>query len=201
MPQTACDVLAYVLANEGSELSAHETLARAQRQSDDLTVLAAEYEAIARVAQQERWDALLDRCGLGRRLAAEVKRSDAYAPLVAALRRAEACGLDLESGLRDLVAQRAFIGVDDVAAVLHNRVEIWVATAGSDRRDRSDLIAGLVPPAVGVEDPDLARALIEREQLMKSRTQNLNAGTRRPSTPQACQGPDETVSADPMPTL
>jgi hypothetical protein len=73
MAQTAHDVLAGVLANEGRELSAHETLARAQRQSDDIATLAAAYEAIARVAQQERWDALLDRCGLGPRRAEEVK--------------------------------------------------------------------------------------------------------------------------------
>ena len=93
-----------MLANEGRELSAHEALARAQRQSDDLATLAAEYEAIARAAQQERWDALLDRCGLGPRRTEEVRRSAAYGPLIAALRRAEAGGFDLESGLRDLIA-------------------------------------------------------------------------------------------------
>jgi hypothetical protein len=77
-PQTARDVLGGVLANEGRELSAHETLARVKRQSDDIATLAAEYEAIARVAQQERWDALLDRCGLGARRAEEVRRSDLW---------------------------------------------------------------------------------------------------------------------------
>ena len=167
MPETARDVLARVLANEGSELSAHEALARAQRESDDLATLAAEYEAIARVAEQERWDALLDRCGLGPRAVEEVRRSDAYGPLVAALRRAEACGLDPESGLRQLVAERPFVGVDDVAAVLHHRVEAWAATAGSRSPDGVDMVGGLIPRAVGVADPDLARALVEREQAME----------------------------------
>ena len=84
MPETARDVLARVLANEGSELSAHEALARAQRESDDLATLAAEYEAIARVAEQERWDALLDRCGLGPRAR---RGSEAERRLRAARRR------------------------------------------------------------------------------------------------------------------
>ena len=166
--QSARDVLGCVLANEGRELSAHETLARAQRQSDDLATLAAEYEAIARVAQHERWDELLDRCGLGPRHAEEVRRSDAHGPLIAALRRAEACGLDLESGLRDLVSERALVGVDDVAAVLHYRVEMWVAAA-SKRAADTDMVAGLIPRAVGVTDPDLALALKERETAMERR--------------------------------
>ncbi|MHB1511419.1 MAG: ATP-dependent DNA helicase [Acidimicrobiales bacterium] len=190
MPQTAHDVLAAVLANEGRELSAHETLARAQRQSDDLATLAAEYEAIARVAEQERWDALLDRCGLGVRRADEVRQSDAYGPLIAALRRAEAYGLDLESGLRDLVAERGLVGVDDVAAVLHHRVEMWIGAAGAKRPDGADMVAGLVPRAVGVTDPDLARALVEREEAMTRRS-------REPDAPQLSQGPRPTLHIDP----
>jgi hypothetical protein len=63
-PQSASDVLAGVLANERADLSAHETLERAQRQAEDFTILAAEYETLARVAQQQRWDELLDRSGL-----------------------------------------------------------------------------------------------------------------------------------------
>jgi conjugative relaxase-like TrwC/TraI family protein len=177
-PQTARDVLAYVLANEGRELSAHETLARAQRQSDDLATLVAEYEAIARVALQERWDALIDRCGLGPRRAEEVKRSEAYGPLIAAMRRAEACGLDVESGLRDLVAERALVGVDDAAAVLHHRVEMWIAAAGPTSAAGTDLLVGLLPRAVGVTDPGLARALVERELAMERRS-------REPDAPEA----------------
>jgi conjugative relaxase-like TrwC/TraI family protein len=186
VPQTARDVLTSVLANEGRELSAHEMLARVQRQSDDIATLAAEYEAIARVAQQERWDALLDRCGLGPRRAEELKRSDAYGPLIATLRRAEACRLDVESGLRDLVTERTLVGVDDVAAVLRHRVEIWIGAAGSKGASSADMIAGLIPRAVGVTDPDLARALLEREKAMERLAGEPDAtpqARRQPSTP------------------
>lgn len=190
MPQTARDVLAGVLANDARELSAHETLARAQRQSDDLATLTAEYEAIARVAQQERWDALLDRCGLGPRRTEEVKRSGAYGPLIAALRRAEACGLDVESGLRKLVAERALVGVDNVAAVLHHRVEMWAAAAGRNNAASVDMVAGLIPRAVGVTEPDLARALVEREQAMDRRA-------REPDPPPHARHRRSTLRVDP----
>ena len=66
-PQSAREVLAGVLANEGADLSAHEVLERAQRHTEDFSVLAAEYETLARAAQQRRWDDLLDRSGLGSR--------------------------------------------------------------------------------------------------------------------------------------
>jgi hypothetical protein len=167
MPETAREVLARVLANEGSELSAHEALARAQRESEDLATLAAEYEAIARVGEQERWDGLLERCGLGPRRAEEVRRSDGYGPLIAALRRAEASGLDVEAGLRGLVTRRGVGGVDDVAAALHHRVTMWTAASHSTTAAGADLVAGLVPRTVGVADPDLALALLERERAME----------------------------------
>ena len=98
-PQTASEVLAGVLANEGADLSAHETLERAQRQAEDFSVLAAEYETLARAAQQQRWDELLDRSGLEPDRLEQVRQSPAYGPLLAALRDAEARGLDVERDL------------------------------------------------------------------------------------------------------
>ncbi len=49
------EVLAGVLANEGADLSAHETLEIAQRRVEDFAVLAAEYETLAAAAQEQRW--------------------------------------------------------------------------------------------------------------------------------------------------
>ena len=64
-PRAPRAVLAAVLAREGAEVSAHEALRRAQREAGSFAVLAAEYPTIARQAQQQRFDALLGRCGLG----------------------------------------------------------------------------------------------------------------------------------------
>ena len=48
--RTARDVLASVLANDGADLSAHESLERAQLLAENFGVLAAEYETLAQAA-------------------------------------------------------------------------------------------------------------------------------------------------------
>jgi hypothetical protein len=172
-PQSASDVIAGVLANEGADLSAHETLERAQRQAEDFSVLAAEYETLARVAQQQRWDELLDRSGLGSDRLEQVRQSAAYGPLLAALRDAEAHGLDMEQTFPRLVAVRTLDDAEDPAAVIHGRVDRWVQATGSRRSAASNFVAGLIPRAVGVTDPDMARALDERDEAMQRRAREL----------------------------
>ncbi len=172
-PQTAGDVLAAVLANEGVEISAHETMRRAQHRAEDFTVLAGEYQTLAGAAQAERWDALLERSGLGTDHQEQVRAAEAYGPLLAALRDAEARGLDVEAALPKLVAARPLTDADDPAAVLHGRVDRWMAAAASRRQAASNLIAGLVPRAAGVIDPDMIRALDDRDQAMERRAAGL----------------------------
>jgi hypothetical protein len=166
-------VLAGVLSNEGADVSAHETLERAQRQLDDFATLAAEYETLARAAQQQRWDELLDRSGLGADHLDQLRQSDAYGPLLAALREAEARDLDVERAFPRLVASRSLSSADDPAAVIHGRVDRWVHAAGSKRRARTNLIAGLIPRAVGVTDSDMAQALDDRDEAMQRRARVL----------------------------
>ena len=172
-PQSASEVLAGVLANEGADLSAHETLERAQRQAEDFSVLAAEYETLARAAQQQRWDELLCRSGLEPGRLEQVRQSPAYGPLLAALRDAEARGLDVERTFPGLVAARSFDDAEDPAAVIRGRVDRWAQASGSARRAGTDLIAGLIPRAVGVTDPDMARGLEERDEAMQRRARAL----------------------------
>jgi conjugative relaxase-like TrwC/TraI family protein len=171
--QSVREVLAGVLANEGADLSAHETVERAQRHIDDFSVLAAEYETLARAAQQQRWDDLLGRSGLEPQHLEQVRQSPAYGPLIAALRDAEVHGLDVEPTLLRLVAIRPLDDAGDPAAVLRDRVERWVEVAGSSRRAGTSLIAGLIPRAVGVTDPDMARGLEERDEAMQRRARVL----------------------------
>jgi conjugative relaxase-like TrwC/TraI family protein len=171
--QTARAVLASVLANKGADVSAHETLEVAQRQLADFTTLAAEYETLARAAQQQRWDELLDWSGLSSDCLEQLRHSDAYGPLLAALREAEAGGLDVERTFPKLVAARPLSGADDPAAVMHARVDRWVQAAGSKRPRRANLVAGLIPRAAGVADPDVVRALDDRDEAMERRARVL----------------------------
>lgn len=172
-PQTAREVLAGVLQNEGADVSAHEAMRRAARQAEDFTALAAEYQTLVRVAQAERWDALLERCGLDTDQLEQVRASEAHGPLLAALRDAEARGLDVETAFPKLVAARPLADAEDPASVMHARVDRWVAAAGSRRAAARDLIAGLIPRAAGVTDPEMARALTERDQAMERRAGEL----------------------------
>jgi conjugative relaxase-like TrwC/TraI family protein len=171
--QSASEVLAGVLTNEGADLSAHEVLERAQRHIEDFAVLAAEYESLARAAQQQRWDDLLGRSGLEPGRLEQVRRSPAYGPLLAALRDAEAHGLHVEQTFPGLVAIRPLDDADDPAAVLRGRVKHWAQGAGSSRRAGTRLIAGLIPRAVGITDPDMVRGLEERDEAMQRRARTL----------------------------
>jgi conjugative relaxase-like TrwC/TraI family protein len=172
-PQSAREVLASVLDNEGADLSAHEVLERAQRHIEDFSVLAAEYETLARAAQQQCWDDLLGRSGLEPARLEQVRQSPAYGPLLAALRAAETRGLDVERTFPGLVAIRPLDDAEDPAAVLRDRVDRWTQTTESSRRAGTNLIAGLIPRAVGVTDPDMARGLEERDEAMQRRARAL----------------------------
>jgi hypothetical protein len=173
VPQSASEVLTGVLANEGADLSAHETLERAQHHIEDFSILAAEYETLARAAQQQRWDDLLDRSGLESRRLEQVRQSPAYGPLLAALRDAEAHGLNVEQTFPGLVATRPLDDAEDPAAVLRDRVDSWTQVIRSSRRASTNLIAGLIPRAVGLTDPDMVRGLEEREEAMQRRARVL----------------------------
>ncbi len=97
--------------------------------------------------------------------------SEAFGPLTAELRRAEANHHNVDALLPRLVAARGFIDADDIAAVLHYRVERATARpAGSGRtRKPAQLIAGLIPQAHGVIDAEMRAALDEREALIELR--------------------------------
>ena len=172
-PQDAREVLAAVLANEGAEVSAHETIRRAQHEAESWTTLEAEYQTLAATAQSDRWEAALERSGLSADELEAVRSSPAQGALMAALREAEARGLDVESDLPRLVRARSLADAEDVAAVVHARVERWTETAGSRSGDSHNLIAGLVPRAVGIRDHDLSRALEQRDRAMELRARTL----------------------------
>jgi len=172
-PQDVREVLTAVLAHEGAEVSAHEAISRAQHDAGSWVTLHAEYQTIAAAAQADRWEALLDRSGLIPDQLDDIRRSDAHGPLLAAFRDAEAQGLDVETTMPKLVQVRTFAGSEDVASVLHRRVDRWAASAGSRRRASENLIAGLVPRTLGITDPDMAKALAERENAMEQRARIL----------------------------
>ena len=164
-------VLTGVLQHVGAELSAHETITAEQEQWGSIAQLAAEYETIAAAAQHDRWASLVRVSGLPVEQAQAAVESEAFGPLTAELRRAEANHHDIETLLPRLIQARGFADADDIAAVLHYRVARATAhPAGSGRaRKAPKLIAGLIPRAREVRDGEMRAALDEREALIEAR--------------------------------
>ena len=162
-----------MLRNEGADVAAHDMIRRQQAEAEGMERLSAEYLTLATLAQHERWDTLLARSGLSDADLAAVRASAAHGPLLAAFRDAEARGLDVESTFPRLVAGRSLADAADVAAVLHGRVERWTEAAGGRGRRTDNLIAGLIPRAQRVSDPEMAQALAERDQAMEERARTL----------------------------
>jgi len=126
----------------------------------------------------------------------QMRASEAHGPLLAALRDAEARGLDVDETFPKLVAARSLDDVEDPAAVLHGRLNRWVAAAGSTGKAGANLIAGLIPRAAGVTDPEMTKALDERDRAMERRATELareaidrgQVWTRRLGTPPSDPG-------------
>jgi hypothetical protein len=54
-----------------------------------------------------------------------VRGSEAYDPLLAAFRAAEARGLDIETAFPKIVQGRSLGDAEDIASVLHGRTNRW----------------------------------------------------------------------------
>jgi len=185
-PVTTCDltseregVLAGVLANEGSDLSAHETLERAQSHVEDFTALAGR----VRDAGPRRPGTTLG--ALWRAQVSTLFNSSRYA----GARHAAHFSLRFETqrpaALTWTASSRSsslfvhFNDAEDPASVMRARVEDW----GTDGRTEAANGTGLlrdVRRAVGVTDPDMVRALNERERAMRRRAREA-----RPTRPRA----------------
>jgi len=135
----------------------------------------AEYDTIAGLAQRARYGELvtLSCAAVASEQVEGLRDSAAYGPLLAALREAEALGLDVEQDLPRLVNGRTLSSADDVAAVLHGRVDRWIRASSPPRRASADWIVGLFPRLAGVTDPDMARALDDRQTLLERRAREV----------------------------
>ncbi len=168
---TGHSVLYGVFQHAGAELSAHETTTAEHKTWGSIAQLAAEDGTIAAAAQHDRWTTFIQHSGLTKAQAAEVLASDAFGPLTAELRRAEANHHDVDTLFPRLVGARRLDDADDVAAVLHHRVATATARPAGSGRDRKAprLIAGLIPNATGTMTDEMRKALEERRDLIEAR--------------------------------
>ncbi|HEY3558873.1 MAG TPA: MobF family relaxase [Kribbella sp.] len=171
--QTMQDVLEAVLDDSGVEQSAHEVMRRELDNASRLDRLIPIYEHLCQLDSRNRYRAAIASSGLTNTDQATLKTSRAYGALVAELRRAEATGLKAPEVLRRAVAQAPLDDANDLAAVLHSRVERLVGRSVNRSGYSPDLIAGLVTPATSVTDPTLIAPLRELEVQIIHRADHL----------------------------
>ncbi|MFF0341775.1 ATP-dependent RecD-like DNA helicase [Kribbella sp. NPDC004875] len=161
--QTMQDVLEAVLNVPGVEQSAHEVMRRELDNATRLDRLIPIYEHLCQLDARNRCNAAAATSGLSSADQAALEASSAYGALVAELRRAEAIGLNATETVHQAVNQSRLSDANDLAAVLHTRVERLV-TRSLNRPDQQPiLLAGLVAPATNVTDPTLIAPLHELE--------------------------------------
>jgi hypothetical protein len=71
------------------------------------------------------------------------------------------------------VQGRSVAGADDIASVLHARVDRWIQASGTSRRTAPNRIVGLFPGAGRVTDQDMKRALDERRAMIEQQAREV----------------------------
>ncbi len=159
-------VLAGVVARDGSELSATETLERELSRADHLGVLGGIWDDLTRRAQHTRFEQAL-RAALPATLAEQALADPACTWLWRTLREAETAGLDGAQVLHQAVAARSMDGARDPARVLDARIR---RRLGSVQPQPPGPFASRV---LDTSDPDMARYLRELADAMDERTRRL----------------------------
>ncbi|MGO2092082.1 MAG: MobF family relaxase [Microbacterium gubbeenense] len=183
LQMTARSILYGILQHVGAEQSAHDTIATEHEAWGSLAQLAAEYDTIAQEAQQHRWIALLEQGGLTTEAIDELVQTESFGVLTTELRRLEAAGHDIENLLPRVVHAGNLDEVDDLGSLLRYRIQKFTSTYPPSARRVAGLIAGVVPRATGITDPEMQRALEERERLMVKRLNALTTAALEPPVP------------------
>lgn len=181
--QSMQDVLEAVLNQDGIERSAHEVMRTELENATRLDRLIPIHEYLCQIATGQRYQTILTGSALDETDQADIKASPAYGPLLAALRRAEAIGLNGEDTLRTAITQSSLTNAKDIAAVLHARVERLTTRAERRTKATPPLIAGLVLPATNITDPQFTAPLHELEALITQRADWLADKATKDSPP------------------
>jgi conjugative relaxase-like TrwC/TraI family protein len=181
---SAREVLVAVASRRGADLSAHQTIAAEWARAESFDQLVKEHQSLVAAAAAQRWESALDAAGLVADTLAQARRSPEWAGLLSALRDADDRGLDVGPALSEL-AKLEMGTAEDPAAVLRARLVRWEKLTAGQWQPRQDLVAGLVPRASGIDHPDLARAIGEREEAIARRALDLAEHAVRTCAPWA----------------
>ena len=177
-------VLQRILATDGAELSATQTLRHRQEAATSLATLQPIRATLIADADARRWQRLLPNCSLTEDQVSAIVTSPAAGALFAALRAGEQKGHRMTRVLASLVRARPLDNptdpVEDIAAVLHERVTRWLDSdaALSAEADgighQGDSTVGIVPGATAIAPDDPASAAIgELDSLIRARLEAI----------------------------
>lgn len=172
-PLTLIERLTEVLKRTDADLSATETLKLEVDRHASLSTLLAEYDVLAREANHDRCEALLDAAPFTSDVSEALFTSPHYERLEAALSRLEADGHDITMILASL-APTITAGEDQVdpAAQLASILEKATRSL-SRRRNSRPRVAGLIPRPAGPLDDDMQVALVARQALIEAGAHRL----------------------------
>ena len=173
LQNTARSILYGILQHSGAELSAHDTIRVEQDVWGSLARLAAEYDTIAQAAGQARWIQLLEAGGLTPDTVDDLVTTDAFGILTTELHRLEADGHDIDDLLPRVIRAGGLTDADDLGSLIRYRIQKITASYQPSTQRTTSLIAGLIPRATGITDPEMQQALTEREHLMHERVAAL----------------------------
>jgi conjugative relaxase-like TrwC/TraI family protein len=174
-PRGVREVLNAILADTRAETSATETRAQAIDAARSLRRLAPIRDTIASIIDRRRWPTLLAHAGFSDSDITAITASPAGGPLFAALRRGEALGHAMHRVAARLHSPEHTEPIGDLAAVLHHRVETWLATApdltGNTRTPAT--VLGLIETTRNSTGDGLDGTLAAVDGLIDSRIQQL----------------------------
>jgi conjugative relaxase-like TrwC/TraI family protein len=179
-------VLQRILATDGAELSASQTLRHRQEAATSLATLQPIRATLIADADARRWQRLLPHCSLTPDHVSAIVTSPAAGALFAALRAGEQRGHRMTRVLASLVRARPLDNptdpVEDIAAVLHERVTRWLDSdaALSAEADgighQGDSTVGIVPGATAIAPDDPASAALgELDSLIRARLKAITS--------------------------
>ncbi len=172
----ATGVLADVVARDGAELSALETLEQSFSSADNLAILHAQWQAETSTARAGRWRELLMRT-LPEQYRGELGHQSKW--LWRTLRSAELAGLDPEQVLTTAIGERDLAGARDVASVIDARIRQRTAGMVPLRSRRGASASPRSGPIIGSSWPASPR----RWTSGRSASANTQPNTGRPGPP------------------
>lgn len=139
--EPVADVLAQIAAHSDPDQSAHDTIRDEHNRVHNIVALSDQYGDVAARANDVRFQDVATRA-LGEDAAQALVDGDSWPALASALTHAEKAGYDPVATLRSAHAQREIDSAEDVAAVLHWRIE----TVLDARGPRAEAPAGAETP-------------------------------------------------------